>query len=406
MSQGVRCTLQNKGLPGGMGSGSDAPSRLEKYIGRRCATDLHLMTHTLPHSPSTVEGAAESRYPADRLLEDVTKLFVHAGLAADKAGTVASTLLDADMMGHATHGLVLVPWYLEAIESGSLAHAGEIEVVSDRGACVAWNGHRLPGAWLIHRAIDLSLERIAEHGVFTITIAGAHHTGALATYLPRLTSRGLMPILSCSGPASSGVAPFGGMRPLFTPNPLAAGIPTSQDPMLLDISSSITTNNRARQLASEGRRFPGAWAIDAEGHATDDPVAAVQDGGSLLPVGGLDHGHKGYGMALLVEALTQGLSGLGRNSRPKGVVMNVFLQVIDPAAFGGTDAFVTETTWLADACRDNPPRPGVRKVRVPGEQAMVLHRAAQKHGVPLSAGTIAALADRLRAAGLPVPTPL
>lgn len=345
------------------------------------------------------------RVPCNELQSAVLALFRHAGLEPDKAQCIAGTLIDADMMGHATHGLALVPWYLEAIASGSMALAGDIEVVSDRGACVAWNGKRLPGAWLIHRAIDLALERIAQHGVFTLTIAGAHHTGALATYLPRLTSRGLMPILSCSGPAATGVAPHGGTRPLFTPNPLAAGIPTAQDPVLLDISSSITTNNRARQLAREGRRFPGLWAIDAQGRPTDDPAAVVQGGGSLLPVGGMDHGHKGYGMALLVEALTQGLSGLGRNRRPSGVVMNVFLQVIDPAAFGGADAFVTETTWLANACRSNPPRPGVRAVRMPGQQGMRLQREAREQGVPLPAPVMAALAECLRAAGLPVPAP-
>ncbi|RZL93208.1 MAG: hypothetical protein EOP82_08125 [Variovorax sp.] len=90
---------------------------------------------------------------------------------------------------------------------------------------------------------------IERHGVFTLTIAGSHHTGALATYLPRLTERGLLPILSCSGPAAVGVAPFGGTRSLFTPNPIAAGIPATGDPVLLDISASITTNNRAKQLA-------------------------------------------------------------------------------------------------------------------------------------------------------------
>ncbi len=345
------------------------------------------------------------RYREQDLCTVVTALFGHAGLDAGKAGAVARTLLDADMMGHATHGLVLVPWYLEAIAHGSLALAGDIEVLSDRGACVAWNGRRLPGAWLIHRAIDLALERVAGHGVVTITIAGAHHTGALATYLPRLTNRGLMPILSCSGPAATGVAPYGGTRPLFTPNPLAAGIPTAQDPVLLDISSSITTNNRARQLAREGRRFPGPWAIDGQGQPTDDPAAVVQGGASLLPVGGIDHGHKGYGMALLVEALTQGLSGLGRSQRPTGVVMNVFLQVIDPAAFGGREAFIAESTWLADACRSNPPRPGVREVRVPGQQGMALQRAAREQGVALPAPVMAALAECLRAAGLRVPTP-
>ena len=137
-----------------------------------------------------------------------------------------------------------------------MTREGDVKVLSDRGACVAWQGCRLPGAWLIDRAIDLALARIADHGVVTITIASANHTGALAVYLSRLTARGLMSILTCSGPAATGVAPYGGTRAVFTPNPLAAGIPTPGDPVLLDISASIATNNRAKQLVQAGKRFP------------------------------------------------------------------------------------------------------------------------------------------------------
>ena len=101
-----------------------------------------------------------------------------------------------------------------------------------------------------------ALERIAQHGVVTVAIANSHHTEALAVSLPRLTERGLMVQLVCSGPAPRGVAPFGGSEPLFTPNPMAVGIPTQGDSVLLDISSSITTLNSARQLVARGERFP------------------------------------------------------------------------------------------------------------------------------------------------------
>lgn len=346
------------------------------------------------------------RVSLDALQQTMTALFVHAGLDAAMAPTVARSLIQADAMGHATHGLALVPWYLEALASGSMARAGQFAVRSDRGACVAWHGRRLPGAWLIHQAIDLALDRIQQYGVFTITIAGAHHTGALATYLPRLTERGLMPILSCSGPAASGVAPFGGTQPLFTPNPLAAGIPTAHDPVLLDISASITTNNRARQLARAGQRFPGAWVQDATGQASDDPSLVVNGQGTLLPIGGIDHGHKGYSLALLVESLTQGLTGLGRHSHPTGVLMNVFLQVIDPEAFGGREAFVAESTWLSESCRNNPPGPGVERVRVPGEQAMARHREAIELGVLLTPSLQEAVDPSLKQAGLAWPQPI
>lgn len=345
------------------------------------------------------------RYPAEALRTTLATLFEGVGMEADKATTVAASLVAADAMGHDTHGLALVPWYMDSIGSGGMTLSGQPEVLSDRRACVAWNGRKLPGAWLIERGIDLALERIADCGVFTLTIASSQHTGALATYLPRLTKKGLMPILCSSSPAATGVAPYGGTRPVFTPNPISAGIPTQGDPILLDISASITTNNRARQLAQRGERFPSAWALDAQGQLTDDPKAALA-GGSLLPVGGLDHGHKGYGMALLVEALTQGLSGVGRRHQPKGVQMNVFLQVIDPEAFGGRAGFEEETGWLAEACRSNPPRPGVSRVRVPGEQASRLQREAEAGGVPLSPAIVQEVSAALAARGLALPAPV
>ena len=118
----------------------------------------------------------------------------------------------------------------------------------------------------------------------TVAIANSHHTEALAVSLPRLTERGLMVQLVCSGQAPRGVAPFGGSEPLFTPNPMAVGIPTQGDSVLLDISSSITTLNSARQLVARGERFPAMWAMDKQGRPSDDSNVVVSGGGTLLPV--------------------------------------------------------------------------------------------------------------------------
>ena len=346
------------------------------------------------------------RYPLAALTPLMQSLFGSVGLEADKARCVAESLISADSMGHGTHGLALVPWYLEMARSGAMTGSGMPVVLNDRGGCLTWDGRRLPGAWLIHQAMDAALARIAEHGVVTVVIDNSHHTGALAVYLPRLTERGLMVQLVNSAPTAAGIAPYGGTRPLLTPNPIAAGIPTPGDPILLDISASITTLNSARQRAARGERFPGLWAMDAEGRPSDDPAVVIRGGGTLLPVGGLDHGHKGYGMALLAEALTQGLAGRGRADAPKGASTSIFLQVIDPAAFGGLAGFTRQTGWLVDACHANPPLPGGPPVRVPGEQALVRQRQAQSAGVPLADSVVQALRPLVEAAGLAWPAPL
>jgi len=356
-------------------------------------------------SDLTKQGSASRRYDAGEIRLLVERLFLSAGMGSDMARDVTECLLAADMMGHSTHGLVIAPWYLEEIRSGGMNLQGGAETISDRGACVAWNGRRLPGAWLVNRAIDCALERVSQYGVVTITIAEGHHTGALATYLPRLTDKGLMVLLACSGPASQGVAPFGGTVGLFTPNPLSAGIPTHKDPILLDISCSITTIKRSGQLAQAGKAYPGEWALDSEGRPSTDPQV-LSHGGSLMPVGGLDHGHKGYAMALLVEALTQGLCGVGRKDNLSGIVMNTFLQVIDPAALGGSTNYLDETTWLTDACHANPPRSGVDAVRVPGDRARTRMREAQERGVYLDESIVAGLSTYVLEIGEEFPRPL
>lgn len=345
------------------------------------------------------------RYAATQLRSFAEALFLKAGIEAAKVPVIAEILLEADLMGNNTHGLALASRYLEEIESGAMVTSGEPEVISDRGACICWNGRQLPGTWLIVKAIDLGVERAATHGTTTIAIANSHHIGSLGAYLSRVTTKGCMIFLSSSNHSLMSVAPFGGMRPALSPNPIAAGIPTDEDPILLDTSASLTTNNMARRLIKEGRRFPNDCLLDQNGKPSNDP-AVLSNGGSILPVGGLEYGHKGYSWALLVEALTQGLGGYGRADLPTDWGASVFMQIIDPAAFAGIEAFTRQTTFVARVCRDTPPIPGRDAVRLPGDLELARRREALQNGVILAHGIVDNLqpwADKL---GVRMPDPL
>jgi LDH2 family malate/lactate/ureidoglycolate dehydrogenase len=282
-------------------------------------------------------GAGQQpRYRHGELVDFAAHLFRAAGLDGDKPGTVAELLVEADLLGHTTHGLALAGGYLEDIEAGSMKRSGEPLVVSDRGAAVTWDAGYLPGVWVTAKALDLAIERAALHGLAGIAIRRSHHIGCLAAYLRRATERRMMAIVLSSDPASASVAPFGGLNAVFTPDPIAVGIPTDGDPILIDMSASITTNGLSNRLHKEGRRYPGPWAMDAAGRPGDDPAVLFTDPpGTLLPTGGKDHGHKGYGLALTVEALTQALPGHGRADRPTGWGAGVYLQVVDPGARRG-----------------------------------------------------------------------
>lgn len=351
--------------------------------------------------------AAAPRYEAAALTAFARALFAAAGCDDDKAQILAEVLVEGDLLGHTTHGLQLAAGYLEEIETGQMTVVGEPEVVADRGAVATWEGRRLPGVWLTVKALDLAMERAQRLGLGAVAIRNSHHIACLAAYLARVTARGYMALIASSDPSEASVAPFGGRGAVFTPDPIAVGIPTEGDPILIDISASITTNGLTNRLRREGRRYPGQWAQDADGRATDDPNALfTEPPGTLLPTGGQDHGHKGYGLALTVEALTQGLTGFGRAEPPSGWGAGVFVQVWDPDAFAGLPHFRHEMGWIAAACRKTPPAPGIEAVRLPGERGLACKREALANGVPLYAGIMTALTPWAEQHGIPLPAPL
>ena len=345
-----------------------------------------------------------ARPTAPALTAFATELLARAGLDADKAVAVAGILVEGDLLGHTTHGLALLAPYLGEIEKGGMTKSGEPQVVADFPACVTWDGQRLPGPWLVLRALDLAVARATQNGLCTVAIRRSHHIACLAAYLRRVTEQGMMAILTCSDPNVCSVAPFGGRREVFTPNPLAAAWPTDGDPVMIDVSMSITTNALTKRLHAEGRRFPGAWALTAAGEPTDDPAALyASPPGTLLPTGGMDHGHKGYALALLVETLTGALAGHGRADPREGWGATVFVQVFNPACFGGAAEFRRQTAQVAAACRATPPRPGFEQVRLPGEAGLRRRAEQLAHGVDLHPGIMPAL--RPWAAKLNMPTP-
>ncbi len=326
---------------------------------------------------------------AETLIGLAKALLEKASLPPEKSALVAELLVEADLLGHTTHGLALLPGYLAALDAGKMIAEGEVEVVADNGGNLVWDGRYLPGVWLTARAIDTAVERAREHGVASVAIRRSHHIACLATFLERATRHDMMVLLVSSDPSVASVAPHGGRKAVMTPNPIGIGIPTDGDPILVDVSASITTNGLSARLAKEGKRFDHPWLIDGEGNPTDDPKALEADPpGSILPIGGLDHGHKGTAIALWVEVMTQALSGFGRADGADRWGAAVFVQVIDPSAFAGREAFVRQTSWLADAVRSNPPRPGVSEVRLPGQGALARKRKSLADGVDLYPGIL------------------
>lgn len=324
------------------------------------------------------------RYDAAALLNFGQSLLGSVGLAEDRARDVAEVLLEGDLLGHTTHGFALLPAYLQALADGSMENQGEPAVICDHESGLTWDGRYLPGPWLVRQAIALARERLARHPVVTISIQQSHHIGCLEAYLKPVTDSGFMILLSCSDPANRTVTPHGGVAPRFSPDPFAVGIPTNGEPILVDISTSATANGLCHRLAVAGEKLPGPWLVDSDGKPSDDPQILFEGrGGSLLPLGGLDLGYKGFALALFVEAMTNALSGHGRARGTKRWGASVFLQLVNPKFFGGREAFLRETSFLAKSCLDTPAPEGKPPVRLPGQAALARRAKQLASGVEL-----------------------
>jgi LDH2 family malate/lactate/ureidoglycolate dehydrogenase len=346
-----------------------------------------------------------SRVPAAALTELAAALLAGAGLAPRHAGCYAQKIVAADLLGHGSHGLRLLPRSLDELLRGDLTGEGDPELVADHGACLLIDGRMLPGPVVVVHAVERALERIAAHGTVLVSIRRAGHIRALCTYLEMATARGLMMLIASSNPWARLVAPFGGTRPVYSPNPIAFGFPTPGDPVLMDFSASAIAANAAQEYRARGETLPGKYLLDADGHPTDDPRTLGADRpGSILPLGGADLGHKGFGLGLMVEALTAGLCGFGRSSAPATTSNAVFLMILDPQAFAGRDWLLGEAGGLVDACR--AAAGADRVVRLPGERALAHRRQALREGVEIGEPLVTELLRRASALGVTPPAAL
>jgi LDH2 family malate/lactate/ureidoglycolate dehydrogenase len=356
-------------------------------------------------SPRTDPGS--QKFDAANLQNFGQSLLMACGLAEDRARDVAEVLLEGDLLGHTTHGFALLPAYLKAIQERTMETVGEPIAIADHGSSLTWDGRYLPGPWLIRRAIAVARARITEHPVVTVSIRRSHHIGCLQAYVQPVTEAGLVILLCCSDPASRTVTPHGGIAPRFSPNPLAAGIPTDGEPILIDISTSSTSNGLCTRLAADGERLPGPWLVDHNGHTTDDPrVLDGPQGGAILPLGGTDLGYKGFALALLVEALTNALAGHGHADHESRWGASVFLQILDPGQFGGRESFLREMSFFAQLCRETPVPSGKPSVRLPGQAALLRRKEQLANGVTLYPTILPALVSWTTKLNVALPPPI
>ena len=334
-------------------------------------------------------------YDSQKLVNYACNLLKAAGLDTPIAQVVAKTLVEGDLLGHDTHGLGLLASYIKELETGGMNKSGNPIVLSDKPAVLLWDGQRLPGPWLLDLAYKELAPRAKKLGIASLAIKRSHHIACLAVYLMQALEEGYLMVLASSDANSASVAPYGGTQAVFTPNPIAMGFPINGDSgVMIDISASITTNGMTNRKFKAAEKFEHDWLMTAQGKPTNDPAAIFANPpGTLLGVGGFDHGHKGYGMSLMVEALTAGLAGRGRVDPKDGWGATVHVSLYDINAFCGQAEFQRQMDHVAKLCINNVPINPSKPVRLPGQSAFTKRQEQLNAGVRLHASIEPSLAD-------------
>lgn len=346
-----------------------------------------------------------ARYDAESLVNCAKALCLKAGMTVQCAHDVAIVLTEGDLLGHDTHGLMLLKPYLDAIKNGDMLGHGSFKELTTRPAVANWDGKYLPGPHLTLQAIETATSMAKKYGTGSVVIRRSSHIAALAAYLEKPAKQGFLVQIVCSDPSVENVAPFGGTEPLFTPNPMAWGIPTSHDPIMIDISASTTTVGMSTRLHQAGETGEHDWWLDAAGKACNNPSVIFQNPpGSLLPLGGVNAGHKGFGLALFVEAMTSGLAGHGRADGVDTWGASVSVQVTDVEAFGERQAFNAQMDHLVERCVNNNRRDAATPVRVPGQRGLAFTREQLDKGVLLHKDIMPTLTQLIEETGVERPT--
>lgn len=354
------------------------------------------------------ERGCMTRFKAADLLDFATQVLLCSGASPTIARTTATYLLEGDLLGFSTHGLKRLYFNAKLLADGASRGDGEIEVLTDRAAIATWDAHFLPGPYVASRAVDEACRKAQVAGTGTIVVRRAQHVASLAAYLQIATRQGLLVHLMCSTPAQSSVAPFGGRQPVFSPNPFAIGVPTAAQPLLLDISLSMTAAGKIRQYWERGESLPWAAIIRSDGYISDLPADYIEgQGAAILPLGGTDLGYKGYGLCLMSELWTMALSNYGRlQGHGDGESNSLFVQVLDPAAFGSATDFTQVTDDLLQQVLASQPIDENQPVRIPGQRSLERRAEQLRDGVDLDdsiVGRLQRCGERFEVA---LPTPV
>jgi hydroxycarboxylate dehydrogenase B len=327
---------------------------------------------------------------AKKLIAAVQRVFEVAGCSSDEALLIGSHLVDANLVGHDSHGLVRVSRYINLLREGKVLPGRRVETVLDRGPLALLDGQFGFGQSIATQAMEIAANKVPLNGFAAVALRNSGHLGRIGAWAEWLANRKLISLhfVNSSG-FSILVAPYGGSDRRLSSNPIAAGVPRiGKPPLILDMATSIIAEGKIQLAKNRGEKLRWGEILDGRGRPTVDPTTFYDDPpGAILPFGA----HKGSGLSILCEILAGSLSG-GWAGHPKSptadrLVNNMFSIVLDPGSLVGEAFFADDVARLADWISASPPLDPTRPVMLPGEVEANTRLEREANGIPIDGTT-------------------
>ena len=336
---------------------------------------------------------------ARALIDAAADAFVAAGVAAEEARTVAEGLTEANLFGHDSHGIGLVPRYLNNLRLGLVRPGQEVEIVADHGALVGMNGHRGFGQTIGGQATAIAIERAQQHGVCIAGLHNAHHIARIGRWAEQCARANLASIHFVNVLSSPLGAPHRGTDARLAPNPFCVGVPHSPHPIVLDYATSMVAQGKVRVAYEAGKKMDEGLLLDEKGRPTRDPAVMFSEKmGAMLPFAL----HKGYALAVMCEILGGALSGgkvQDQLFEPSPMINNMLSVVFVPDKLTTRAKLASQIRSLAVWLRGSPRAKSDEPILMPGEPERITAAERERDGIPLSPGTCKALIEAGRKAG-------
>ncbi|MBW4089505.1 MAG: Ldh family oxidoreductase [Proteobacteria bacterium] len=325
---------------------------------------------------------------AEKLETIARALLEGAGTPPADAALIARLSIAANLAGHDSHGIMLIPTYIDRVKKGHIVPDAPWQIVQETPTTTVVDGHWGFGYVVTERAMRHTIAKAKTQNVAATTVFRQGHIGRLASYPLMAAEEGMIAMITAdSGRSPKHVAPFGGAQARLGTNPICFAVPSDlEGPLFFDMATSAAAAGKIGVAIARGKEVPSGWLIDAEGRPTNDP-AQLRKGGALLPLGGAE-GYKGYGLAAMVEIFSGLLTGLGFGVEPTGRHNDgCFIAVFNVAAFRDLGVFKREVTEFAAYLKATPPAAGFERVYYPGEVEFEREKERRAGGIAIEEST-------------------